>query len=126
MRLQLVGLWIVRYLLYHLFRWSLIYKFLQLLAIIVERPCLPSPCGPNSHCREVNGQSVCSCIESYIGSPPSCRPKCIINSECALNEACVNHNCVDPCPGSCGHSGESYFNGTSFDVMQKNEFRKFL
>lgn len=65
-------------------------------------PCQPSPCGPNSQCKEVNSQAVCSCLPNYIGSPPSCRPECVITSECALDKACVNQKCVDPCPGSCG------------------------
>lgn len=83
------------------------WSYFTLLAIIVQRPCHPSPCGPNSQCREINGQGVCSCVRGYIGSPPSCRPECVINSECPLNEACINQKCVDPCPGSCGQSGES-------------------
>lgn len=67
-----------------------------------ENPCLPSPCGPNSQCRVVNDQAVCSCLPDYIGSPPSCRPECIVNSECALDKACVNQKCADPCPNTCG------------------------
>lgn len=65
-------------------------------------PCQPSPCGPNSQCREVNGQAVCSCLPNYIGSPPGCRPECVVSSECPLNKACVNQKCTDPCPGTCG------------------------
>ena len=65
-------------------------------------PCVPSPCGPNSQCRNVNGQAVCSCLPTYIGSPPGCRPECVVSSECAQNRACVNQKCVDPCPGTCG------------------------
>ena len=67
-----------------------------------KNPCSPSPCGPNSQCREINGQAVCSCVVGYIGSPPTCRPECITSSECSLNEACVNQKCIDPCPGTCG------------------------
>lgn len=38
-----------------------------------------------------------------IGSPPSCRPECVISSECDLSKACKNNKCVDPCdPGLCG------------------------
>lgn len=76
----------------------------QILAVIDEEinPCQPSPCGPNSQCREVNKQAVCSCLPNYHGSPPSCRPECVINSECSINKACVNQKCIDPCPGSCG------------------------
>lgn len=67
-----------------------------------ENPCLPSPCGPNSQCRNVNEQAVCSCLPEYVGSPPGCRPECIVNSECPLDRACVNKKCKDPCPNTCG------------------------
>lgn len=65
-------------------------------------PCVPSPCGPNSQCREHNDQAICSCLPSFVGSPPQCRPECISNSECPQNEACINQHCQDPCPGTCG------------------------
>lgn len=64
--------------------------------------CSPSPCGPYSICREVKGHAVCSCQPNYIGAPPNCRPECIVSSECALDKACVNQRCIDPCPGTCG------------------------
>ena len=67
-----------------------------------ENPCNPSPCGPNSECRAINGQGVCSCIRGYLGSPPTCRPECAVSSDCPQNEACTNQKCGDPCPGSCG------------------------
>lgn len=67
-----------------------------------KTPCTPSPCGPNSQCREVNDQAVCSCLPNYIGSPPGCRPECVVSSECFLDKACSNQKCVDPCPGTCG------------------------
>lgn len=67
-----------------------------------ENPCVPSPCGPFSQCRDVNSQPVCSCVQNYIGRPPNCRPECSINSECSPNLACINERCKDPCPGSCG------------------------
>lgn len=67
-----------------------------------KHPCSPSPCGPNSRCLEYNDQAVCTCLPSYIGNPPSCRPECISSSDCPLNEACVNFKCQDPCPGTCG------------------------
>lgn len=78
------------------------------LAVIKEyvNPCQPSPCGPNSQCRELNKQAVCSCLPEYVGTPPSCRPECTTNSECSYDKACVNHRCVDPCPGACGSSAE--------------------
>lgn len=65
-------------------------------------PCNPSPCGPNSACRVVNGQAVCSCIPGYFGSPPTCRPECVTSSDCAQNQACINQKCINPCPGTCG------------------------
>lgn len=69
---------------------------------MVQKPCQPSPCGPNSQCREINGQAVCSCVPNYIGSPPTCRPECTVNSDCPFNEACSNQKCRDPCVGVCG------------------------
>lgn len=76
----------------------------MLLLILVERPqpCHPSPCGPNSQCRDVNGQAVCSCLVGFIGSPPSCRPECIVSTDCSPAEACSNRKCINPCQGSCG------------------------
>lgn len=66
-------------------------------------PCQPSPCGPNSQCRNVGNRATCSCIPDMLGSPPNCRPECVVNAECSLNQACVNKKCVDPCKGeTCG------------------------
>ena len=65
-------------------------------------PCLPSPCGPNSICRIVNNHAVCSCQPSCVGSPPTCRPECMVSSDCPQNRACINQKCQDPCPGTCG------------------------
>lgn len=77
------------------------YKYSNLAPVTVN-PCNPSPCGPNSQCREINNQAVCSCVSGFIGSPPTCRPECVVSTECPLNEACVNQKCKDPCPGTCG------------------------
>lgn len=41
-----------------------------------------------------------------IGSPPSCRPECIVSAECALQQACLNQKCRDPCPGTCGQNAK--------------------
>lgn len=65
-------------------------------------PCSPSPCGPNSRCQVVNDQAVCTCLPEYTGSPPGCRPECVVSSECPPNLACVNQKCTNPCPGTCG------------------------
>ncbi|KAL1140438.1 hypothetical protein AAG570_000370 [Ranatra chinensis] len=67
-----------------------------------EDPCVPSPCGPNSQCRAVNHQAVCSCMPNYMGHPPTCRPECVVSSECSLDKACINQKCSDPCPNTCG------------------------
>lgn len=77
-------------------------KFLLVVPVQPTNPCLPSPCGPNSECRVVQQQAVCSCLPNYNGSPPSCRPECVVNSECPLTKACVNQKCIDPCQGTCG------------------------
>lgn len=73
----------------------------------VERdPCVPSPCGPHSECRNINAVPSCSCLQSYIGAPPNCHPECTISAECPSNKACIREHCIDPCPGSCGFSAE--------------------
>lgn len=69
-------------------------------------PCVPSPCGPNSICREINSLPSCSCTLDSIGAPPNCRPECISNSECSNDLACINKKCSDPCEGSCGNNAE--------------------
>ena len=66
-------------------------------------PCDPNPCGPNSNPpRRIGDRCQCSCLPEMIGSPPNCRPECIINADCPSNEACINRKCQDPCPGLCG------------------------
>lgn len=64
--------------------------------------CQPSPCGPFSLCRVINGHPVCSCQANYIGSPPACRPECVVSADCTQDRACINQKCQDPCPGTCG------------------------
>lgn len=71
-----------------------------------QNPCHPSPCGPNSQCKELNRQAVCSCLPNYTGSPPGCRPECVVSSECPVNRACVKQKCADPCPGTCGQNAQ--------------------
>lgn len=34
--------------------------------------------------------------------PPSCRPECIVSSDCTKDRACSNQKCINPCPGTCG------------------------
>lgn len=73
---------------------------------IIVNPCVPSPCGPYSQCRDLGGSPSCSCLEIYIGSPPNCRPECTVHSDCPSNRACMNEKCRDPCTGSCGTGAE--------------------
>lgn len=71
-------------------------------------PCVPSPCGPYSQCRDIGGTPSCSCLPTFIGAPPNCRPECTINAECASIHACIRQKCQDPCPGSCGLNAECH------------------
>lgn len=74
-------------------------------ALLVEtNPCSPSPCGANSQCREVKGQAACSCLPSFIGAPPNCRPECVVSSECPSHLACANRKCINPCENTCGEN----------------------
>lgn len=68
----------------------------------IKNPCIPSPCGLNSQCREIGSTPSCSCLPEYVGSPPNCRPECVINQECPSNQACISQKCRDPCLGVCG------------------------
>lgn len=79
------------------------FYFLELVNL---NPCYPSPCGPNSRCKEINGQAACSCAPNMIGSPPACHPECIISAECQLDQACSNQKCISPCNGACGINAE--------------------
>lgn len=67
-------------------------------------PCYPSPCGPNSVCKEVGQTYSCTCLSDFIGNPPYCRPECVTNSECNFDKSCVNNKCVDPCISACGYN----------------------
>lgn len=69
-------------------------------------PCSPSPCGPYSICRVSGTHAVCSCDENYFGSPPFCRPECMVSSDCMPNKSCMNQKCVDPCIGVCGRNAK--------------------
>lgn len=87
-----------------LFHWFFLLPALQLSVAPAapKNPCQRSPCGPFSECRVVNGHPVCSCQANYIGTPPACRPECVVSADCAQDRACINQKCADPCPGTCG------------------------
>lgn len=69
--------------------------------LVPKDPCIPSPCGAYSECRNIGSIPSCSCLATYIGNPPNCRPECTINSDCPPSQACMQQKCRDPCPGSC-------------------------
>lgn len=69
--------------------------------LVPKDPCIPSPCGVYSECRNIGNIPSCSCLATYIGNPPNCRPECTINSDCRPSQACMQQKCRDPCPGSC-------------------------
>lgn len=77
--------------------------YLPPVSHIPLNPCDPSPCGPNSRCL-INHEkyATCSCLPGYDGLPPYCKPECLLSSDCLQTQACVNQQCVDPCPGTCG------------------------
>ena len=86
-------------------------KFYCMFSVTVQQkpiyPCVPTPCGSNTICREQNGVAACSCIEGYIGDPYlGCRPECILNTDCPWDKACWNNKCKDPCNGACGQNAE--------------------
>lgn len=86
--------------------------FTETLPSVVEtsNPCSPSPCGPYSECRNNNGLASCSCLSTYIGSPPFCKPECVVNSDCPSNLGCISEKCRDPCEGSCGLFAKCFVN----------------
>ena len=72
----------------------------------VTSPCTPNPCGSNAECREHNGGAACTCVKDYQGSPPNCRPECVVSADCASHLACVGYKCRDPCDGQCGANAQ--------------------
>lgn len=65
-------------------------------------PCYPSPCGLYAECRPIGNSPSCSCLPNYFGSPPNCRPECVVNSDCSSDKSCIAERCRNPCEGSCG------------------------
>ncbi|XP_037049476.1 serine protease snake-like isoform X2 [Bradysia coprophila] len=71
----------------------------------IRDPCVPSPCGENADCNELNGVARCTCVPSYIGDAytTGCRPpKCKSSDDCPSDLACINQHCNDPCSEFCG------------------------
>lgn len=69
-------------------------------------PCSAHPCGANSICQVVHNTAQCACMAGMIGISPSCRPECVVASDCPARRGCVNQKCVDPCPGTCGPNSD--------------------
>lgn len=67
---------------------------------------MPNPCGPYSSCSVIRKNVVCLCQYGYTGTPPNCKPECVINSECAPNKACINQRCTNPCSNVCAPNSE--------------------
>lgn len=80
--------------------------YLFLVTPLPRDPCQPSPCGSYSNCRVIDNHAVCSCQPNYVGSPPQCRPECVVSTDCAQNMACIDQKCRDPCPGTCGQNAD--------------------
>lgn len=74
----------------------------------VDDPCIRNSCGLYAECRKIGKQAVCSCKANYVGSPPNCRPECIVNTDCPSNKACISEKCRDPCAGSCGQNTDCH------------------
>ena len=82
---------------------DIILACLAIAPVVEEDPCEPNPCGPNSNPpRQIGDRCHCSCLPEMIGTPPNCRPECVVNSDCSSDKACINRKCQDPCPGLCG------------------------
>lgn len=70
-------------------------------------PCDPNPCGTNAQCKTQNGAIDCSCPGNYVGDPfSSCRPECVLNTDCPRDKSCSRNRCVDPCAGACGDNAD--------------------
>lgn len=47
--------------------------------------------------------AICDpCLGDEAIYNPACHPQCLTDADCSFNKACLNHACIDPCPGSCG------------------------
>lgn len=74
---------------------------------IGENPCEPNPCGKFSICVKDGGRSgpYCLCEKGYFVRPPKCREGCANDSQCKLDESCIDHECKNPCEKNpCGEN----------------------
>lgn len=65
--------------------------------------CDISNCGPHS---SLGPECTCTCQKGYLGTPPYCRPECVLNSHCLSHESCHQGQCIDPCAQACGENSD--------------------
>ncbi|CAB4059878.1 unnamed protein product [Lepeophtheirus salmonis] len=70
---------------------------------VCVNPCTNSnPCGVLAECSVRNHRTTCVCTIGFTGDAYSnCSPinedECRYDSDCPLNNACMKHQCIDPC-----------------------------
>lgn len=84
-------------------------------------PCNPSPCGLYAECRPVGNNPSCSCLPNYFGSPPNCRPECVVNTDCPSDKACIAEKCRNPCEGSCGFNSGTNITYSEFGRLENTK-----
>lgn len=82
----------------------------------------------NAECRDISGSPECICPPNYIGDPySSCRPECVLNTDCPRDRTCVRNRCENPCTDACGNSThlliKKYFNYISYFIGSNAECR---
>ncbi len=63
---------------------------------------MPSPCGPHSSCKSVNGVAFCACLSNFVGVPPNCHYECSVHQDCPSTMSCQQNKCKAVCPDACG------------------------
>lgn len=74
---------------YFIIVFGIIFHFIQISGLYAE-------------CRANGETPTCSCLPNYFGSPPNCRPECVVNTDCPSDKSCIAEKCRNPCEGSCG------------------------
>ena len=83
---------------------KLIHTLTNLAETEREDPCGANICGPYSQSSVHGSRCACSCQPGTIGSPPACRPECVLHPDCPSSQACVQSKCSDPCERACGQN----------------------
>ncbi|KAK0080812.1 hypothetical protein PV325_013287 [Microctonus aethiopoides] len=77
------------------------------LTEVCRNPC-PGSCGIDASCHVINHTLSCICPDCYEGdayeqcTPLQKKQKCKENKDCSKIHQCINKECNNPCPGSCG------------------------